>query len=165
MTTLRPDLAAAADIHEAVPENAARLAALHARCFDDPWQAELIACVLGSPGGFGFVLRESERTLGFALCRSAGGEGEVLTLCIDKAARRRGLGRALLGSILTEAKRRGLDSLFLEVAENNRIARQLYESYGFSPVGRRSAYYRLSDGSAVDALTLRCNLWSALDCR
>ena len=163
MSSARPAVAATAAIVEAVPKNAALLAALHARCFDDPWQADLIARVLGSPGGFGFELRESGRLLGFALCRSAASEGEVLTLCIDETVRRRGFGRALLRAILDEAKRRNLGSVFLEVAETNTIARRLYESFRFGPVGRRSAYYRLADGSAVDALTLRCNLWSALD--
>lgn len=163
MSTAERDLAETVALLRATPADAPRLAALHARCFDDPWQAELIARVLGSPGGFGFMACRTEGIIGFVLCRSAAGEGEILTLCVDIDARRHGLGRALLNRAVTEASHRALASLFLEVAENNAAARRLYASFGFTPVGRRSAYYRLSDGGAVDALTLRLNLGSALE--
>jgi ribosomal-protein-alanine N-acetyltransferase len=162
MSTARQELGEAVTLAVAAPSDAVRLAVLHAHCFDDPWQAELIARVLGSPGGFGFVARRADRIIGFVLCRSTAGEGEILTLCVDVAARRRGLGRELLSKAMAEAGRRGLASLFLEVAENNAGARRLYVSFGFEPVGRRSAYYRSSSG-AVDALTLRRGLGSDLD--
>ncbi len=134
------------------------LAALHTACFEDPWQAELIGRVLGTPGGFGMVARDRDEIVGFALCRSAAGEGEVLTLCVRQASRRHGIGRALVRAALDLAKARGLASLFLEVAENNAAARGLYADAGFEAVGRRSGYYRNASGIAVDALTLHCSL-------
>jgi ribosomal-protein-alanine N-acetyltransferase len=139
MSTAERHLSEAVALLGASPADAARLAALHARCFDDPWQAELIGRVLGSSGGFGIMGGRAEGIIGFVLCRSAAGEGEILTLCVDVAARRRGLGRALLNRAQTEATRRGLTSLFLEVAENNAAARALYASLGFEPVGVQAA--------------------------
>lgn len=130
-------------------------AELHVRCFDDPWQADLIARVLGTPGGFGFLAGPHSARTGFILCRSAAGEGEILTLCVDPALRQRGIGRALLSAAIAESKKRQLVALFLEVAENNEIARQLYDNYGFIQVGLRPAYYRLASGQTIDALTLR----------
>jgi ribosomal-protein-alanine N-acetyltransferase len=141
-----------------VGADATVLAALHASCFDDPWHAELIGRVLGSPGGFGFLARLGPDVVGFTLCRSAAGEGEVLTLCVAAPSRRRGVGRALLSAAIETATRRGLASLFLEVAENNIAGRALYAGFGFESVGRRSGYYRNALGIAVDALTLRCSL-------
>lgn len=152
----RPSIAV--EIVPAVGGDARDLAMLHATCFDDPWRADLIARVLGSPGGFGLLARSPEALIGFALCRSVAGEGEVLTLCVAARARRRGTGRTLLDAVLNAAARRGLTSLFLEVAEDNTAGRALYASVGFEPVGRRSAYYRYASGAVVDALTLRCNL-------
>lgn len=158
MSVVEPSATGACRLTPALSADAPALAALHAACFNDPWHAELIGRVLGSPGGFGVVARRGQEIVGFTLCRSAAGEGEVLTLCVAAASRRRGVGRALLRAAIEAAARRGLTSLFLEVAETNVAARALYAGFGFEPVGRRSGYYRNDLGIAVDALTLRCNL-------
>ncbi len=158
MNAAQSPAASACTLLPALSTDAAELALLHAACFDDAWQADLIGRVLGSPGGFGILARLRQETVGLILCRSAAGEGEVLTLCVAAASRRRGIGRALLRGAVETALRRGLTSLFLEVAENNAAARALYAHLGFEPVGRRSGYYRNGLGIAVDALTLRCNL-------
>jgi len=70
------------------------------------------------------------------------------------AWRRRGIGRALLDSVVAEAQRRRAGSLVLEVATENAPARLLYAACGFAQVGRRPRYYRRADGRA-DALILR----------
>ncbi len=155
MSTATPVMLDPCTIGPAASDDGEALAALHATCFDDPWQADLIARVLGSPIGFGVVARQGNQVRGFVLCRVAVGEGEVLTLCVAEAVRRRGLGHALLKAAVEVATGRGLTSLFLEVAESNEAARALYGRFGFDQVGRRSAYYRDAAGTTVDALTLR----------
>lgn len=145
-------------ISPALAIDAEDAAALHLLCFDEPWQSDLIARVLGTPGGFGMVARRAIGLVGFVLCRSAAGEGEILTLCVAPPLRERGIGRMLLEAAIEEAKRRHLDALFLEVAEDNEIARRLYDKHGFVRVGLRPAYYRLASGRSVDALTLRRDL-------
>jgi len=147
-----------AAIVPALGVDAAAAAALHLRCFDDAWQSDLIARVLGTPGGYGFLARSKGVAIGFSLCRSAAGEGEILTLCVDPLSRRRGIGRGLLEASINEARRRHLDALFLEVAEDNAGAQRLYSAFGFIRVGLRPAYYHFSSGHSVDALTLRCTL-------
>ena len=57
--------------------------------------------------------------------------------------------RALLAD---DARTRGAERLFLEMRENNPAA-SLYRAAGYKPVGRRRAYYKLSDGSRLDAIT------------
>jgi ribosomal protein S18 acetylase RimI-like enzyme len=47
----------------------------------------------------------------------------------------RGLGRALLTTLLAEARHRGLDLLVLTVTEGNQSAIHLYESLGFCSFG------------------------------
>ncbi|EKE45570.1 putative ribosomal-protein-alanine acetyltransferase [Oceaniovalibus guishaninsula JLT2003] len=46
----------------------------------------------------------------------------------------------------------------LEVAADNLAARTLYYNAGYVQAGRRRDYYRLPDGSAVDALILHRTL-------
>ncbi len=91
---------------------------------------------------------------GFILCRVVADEAEILTLAVRSEARRRGLARALVDAANEAARLRGATRLFLEVAEDNTAAIELYRRSGFASVGRRRRYYPLPDGSAVDALVL-----------
>ena len=81
--------------------------------------------------------------------RTAAGESELLTIAVRPAARRGGTGTALLAAYEREARNRGAETLFLEVAEDNAPARALYARAGWSEVGRRRAYY-----AGTDALVL-----------
>lgn len=144
---------AAGPLREVRPEEAPALAALHAASFppDSAWGPDAIALMLGLPGAFG-LWRPGE---GFVLARLAGDEAEILTLAVAPAARRRGLGAALMAGAMVVALTRGAASaMFLEVAEGNAAARALYLALGFAEVGRRRRYY--ADGS--DALVLRRDL-------
>lgn len=136
-------------IEPAGPAHAAALAAIHAAAFPpgERWGAEVMALQLGQPGAFGRI----DPRGGLILLRVAADEAEILTLAVDLARRRAGIGRALLASGVAEAGRRGALRLFLEVAEDNGPARALYAADGFAEIGRRRAYYP----SAADALVMR----------
>ncbi|MEX3314573.1 GNAT family N-acetyltransferase [Sulfitobacter sp. PS-8MA] len=133
---------------------AAELATLHAAAFtrDRPWRAEEFASLLDSP--FTTLLT---RPGGFALIRSIAEESELLTLAVDPAHQRRGLGRALVQDWIT-ALPRSITSGFLEVAEDNAPARALYAAMGFAQVATRRAYYARPGGPPVDACILRRDL-------
>ena len=143
----------------ATPADAAAMAAVHATSFDAPWGADEIATLLSGPGGFGLVVRKPETgaIAGFILARAIAGEAEVLTLAVDPAHRRSGVGLALVEAAAIAAAAAGAQSLFLEVASDNQAALALYRSAGFGQVGQRPAYYRREAG-AVDALVLRRDL-------
>jgi len=142
-------------IRPATPADPPALAALHARAFppDQAWGAVAITTMLRLEGGFGLLAEASpgEAPDGFVLARAVAGEAEILTLAVDPAARRHGLGRRLLEAAVAEAARRGAGSLFLEVSAANEPARALYHQAGAAVVGRRRRYY--ADGT--DALVLR----------
>ncbi|WP_241666828.1 GNAT family N-acetyltransferase [Muricoccus nepalensis] len=127
------------------------LAALHAAAFppEERWGESAIRLMLALEGAFGLAV--GEEPAGFVLARAAAGEAEVLTLAVDPAAQRAGLGGALLGAAVAEVARRGASALFLEVSERNAPARALYARAGAAQVGLRRRYY--PDGS--DALVLR----------
>ena len=93
------------------------LAALHARAFTDaprPWSAAEFAALLAAASTL--LVARGE---GFALGRVAGPEAELLTLAVDPGARRRGLGRALVGAFEATAAARGAEEVLLEVAVTN----------------------------------------------
>jgi len=139
----------------------ATLAALHARCFQTPrpWSEAEFETLLADP--LVFLLVEGDA--GLLLGRAVAGEAELLTIAVAPEARQRGLGRRLVSRFLYQARLRGSDRAFLEVAEDNLAARTLYARAGFSPAGRRRGYYRNSAGDAVDALVLRRMLVDAAD--
>jgi ribosomal-protein-alanine N-acetyltransferase len=130
----------------------ADLAALHARAFTTPrpWSEAEFAALLADP--LAFLLVEGDA--GFLLGRAVAGEAELLTIAVLPEARRLGLGRRLVGRFIYQARLRGADSAFLEVAEDNAAARALYLAAGFAEAGRRRGYYRTPEGKAVDALVL-----------
>jgi len=134
------------------------LADLHARCFTTPrpWSAPEFADFLGSP--FCFLLSEPA---GFLLGRVIADEAELLTVAVDPAARRQGIGARLLSGFAAAAKARGATTAFLEVAASNASAQALYRQAGWVETGRRRAYYHAPDGSAEDALVMACDLSQA----
>ena len=146
---------AAATIATLRPGDLPAVAALHACCFDEPWRPELIGRIAQAPGGFGLLWRGEGEPLGFVLGRSNGARGEVLSLGVAPAARQRGVARALMKAAIESVSQRGLNTLHLEVAEDNDAALCLYRTLGFAQVGRRPGYYTRPEAEAVDALTLR----------
>jgi ribosomal protein S18 acetylase RimI-like enzyme len=69
-----------------------------------------------------------------------------------------GLGRGLMHALITQARRRGVAELFLEVRADNPIARTLYESLGFEQIGLRRRYYR----GGIDAVLMRLEVPAAV---
>lgn len=59
-------------------------------------------------------------------------------LAVVPECRGQGVGRALLQAIEEEARRGGCCRLTLEVRADNRIARGLYQSFGFQPGNAKS---------------------------
>lgn len=157
-----PSPAAIGAIRPVGPEAAPLLAALHAAAFPpaESWGPDAIALLLDLPGAFArcAVAPGGEASpQGFVLARVAADEAEILTLAVPPAARRRGIGAALLRAAAAEAEARGAAALFLEVSAANAAARALYATAGFVEVGRRRRYY--ADGA--DALVLRLSLLSS----
>ena len=129
--------------------HAPAMALLHARAFAprERWGADAIGLQLGLPGAFGWIAAAG----GMILARTVADEAEVLTLAVDPAVQRQGIGRALLERCLATARERGGRAIFLEVAADNAAAQALYAGTGFTVVGPRAGYYP----AGGDAIVLR----------
>lgn len=57
-------------------------------------------------------------------------------ICVDRAARGRGIGTSLLNAAADKARRIGARTVRLSVVDGNPRARALYERHGFAPAGR-----------------------------
>jgi ribosomal protein S18 acetylase RimI-like enzyme len=83
--------------------------------------------VLGGDGPDGLAVLRFRAALW-----SSGLECYLAELYVAPASRRRGLGRALMETALTEARLQGADSMDIGVDEPDTAARRLYESLGFT---------------------------------
>lgn len=121
------------------------LANLHKLCFPHkPWSAEDFAELKKS----GCEIIASQN--GFIVYRTVLDEAEIITIGVHPDARKAGIASAMLGIMENELKKSGVKSIFLEVAENNTPARELYKSNSYSEIGVRAGYY---DG--VDAIMMK----------
>ena len=115
-----------------------------------PWTARDFEDLLAQSGTF---LVSASGGVSFALGRVVLDEAELLTLAVDPAHRREGLGRACLLSFEEEAVARGAGKFHLEVAETNMPAIGLYRSAGWTETGRRKAYYKGAK-TRIDAILM-----------
>ncbi|MCP3732556.1 ribosomal protein S18-alanine N-acetyltransferase [Sphingomonas sp. MG17] len=120
--------------------------------FGEAWTPSQCLGMMALPGVWFSIAWCGAKPAGFALARTVANEAELLLLAIRPALRRRGVGTALLRSIMTDARERGATTLHLEVRANNEAIR-LYRSEGFDKVGERRDYYRGKDGKLFDAHT------------
>lgn len=132
------------------------IAAIERVAFSDPWSARSFRDALEhSAVYFGCARSDAGEVLGYVVAWFVVDEGEIANLAVAPEGWGQGIGRALLDAALTEARRRGVETVYLEVRDSNARARRLYHSSGFEEVGRRRGYYRRP---VEDAIVLRRTL-------
>ena len=136
-------------ITKATPDHAALLAELEKASFSDPWSEASLRSFLSEPHALVLLAQAEGGCCGYLVASLLGEEGELMRIAVLPALRGRGTGRQLLGAFRQEAASRGVGSLFLEVREANGPARALYESEGFTLLGRRKNYYREPTEDAI----------------
>ena len=82
---------------------------------------------------------------------------EIIEIGVCPAFRGRGLGRALLAACLERTCGLRVRTVYLEAAESNWAARDLYRGAGFNPIGRQENYYSDANNGepGEDALIFR----------
>lgn len=131
---------------------------------DDAWPKEAMRRELEGEHGFYLVVvdvdvriaGDAPAIVGYAglLAPAGSGQGDIQTIAVDPVHRGAGVGRALMTTLIDEARRRGADEVFLEVRADNPVARALYTSLGFVEIGVRRRYYR----GGVDAIHMKLDV-------
>ena len=94
------------------------------------------------PGMTAYVSVIAGKICGIVVGRRVLDEAEVLNLAVRPAARRQGMGSALMSRLLEELRRNRVSRVFLEVRESNAGALAFYQRLGFQAVGKRKDYYQ-----------------------
>ena len=122
----------------------------------DAWSRDVMRSELKNAHTYYLVAADSA-VEGYAGLRAPRGSGQadIQTIAVVEGARGQGLGRTLMNALLSEARTRGADEVFLEVRADNPGAQHLYDSLGFERIDVRKNYYQ-PDG--VDAIIMRLTL-------
>ena len=111
---------------------------------------------LSLPRSFSLVGEDEKpkQILGFAIAETYLEKGlpigHIVTIDVRVSARRQGLGRTLMDSLLAHLAAAGAKEVRLEVAVENTLAQAFYREFGFSQTGRIRGYYM----GKLDALVM-----------
>jgi ribosomal-protein-alanine N-acetyltransferase len=120
--------------------------------FTDPWSENAFHEELATAGRRYLVAEEGRTIVGYGGLLVVGEDTHVVTLAVDPAAQRRGLGTRLMVALVEEALAAGSSHLTLEVRVSNEAAQRLYRRFGFETVGLRRHYYRDEDALIMWAM-------------
>jgi len=126
---------------------------LERELFEEPYSEETLRRELELPFSLGLVAKLNGETAGYCLAWLIGETCELHRIGVKRELQGRGIGRALLKTLLQEAAGKGAKEVILEVNEKNRKAISLYKAFGFSKVSERKNYYG-DDGAFIMKLNL-----------
>jgi ribosomal-protein-alanine N-acetyltransferase len=136
-------------------KDAQAVAQLEAASFTRPWTlADFQYEMLKNPVARYVVAERDGQLLGFAGAHIIFEEGHVTNVVVSTAARRQGIGRALMEALIQYAANLGVAYLTLEVRAGNETAISLYRSLGFHKVAVRAKYY---EDNQEDAWLMVCD--------
>jgi len=140
-------------------EHAALLSRLQKTCYlpqgEKHWSTESFLQTLTRGDIHAAILMCHDDPIGFYVVSVQTDQAEILSLGIIPTHQRKGFGRYMMMHILSLQKSTPIKSFFLDVRSDNMAAIALYEKVGFTPCGRRKAYYTLLDNSEVDAILMK----------
>lgn len=121
--------------------------------FNNPWSLEDIRKTIDEEYGYiykPYVAKDEDGNIrGFVILMIVEDEAEIADIAVDPSSRGLGIGKLLLSYALDYARFYGITNIYLEVRETNEVAKSLYISSGFEPVGVRRNYYKNPTEDAI----------------
>ena len=139
-------------IVDAISESALpAIAKIEAGLFEMPLSLPALKSLFDGPAFTGLVSFANANLAGYLLAHLTQDQLEILSLGTAWQYQRQGHASLLLSVLIRNARD---TACFLEVAVDNKSARDLYRGNGFVEVGTRPRYYRRTRGSC-DAVVMR----------
>jgi len=117
--------------------------------FSLPWSFDAFKSTLDREDTLYLVAAEGDTIVGYCGMYISFDEGEVPNVAVKKESRGCGIGKRMMNELLTQARARGVVSVFLEVRKSNEAAKRLYEKLGFEAAGIRKNFYEFPKEDAV----------------
>ncbi|KSW11945.1 hypothetical protein CF15_03905 [Pyrodictium occultum] len=128
---------------------------IEAESFDQPYPRWYLDLLYGLSGGEYFLVSQGSegRITGYIIgIPLSSGACHIASIAVEKRCRRRGVGTALLQSLVEVCSSRGYSSFVLEVEAGNYPAQSLYARSSFKPVMIVPDYYGEGRHAVVMAL-------------
>ena len=133
-----------------------RVYELELESYDFPWTKEILRdCILYKYDSF--VVFLNDNLVGYIISKITYPETHILNLTVKKNFRKKGIGKALIELIISDARLRNSENIILEVRADNTDAQSLYKKLNFEVIGTRKDYYESKNGRE-DAYVLNLNL-------
>jgi len=141
-------------IRAGTPDDLSAIAAIEAASFpkgdkaEQAWTEESLRTELERPHTRLHVA-ENGTVVGYCLLWLVVDEAEILTLAVDPAKRKQGIGTELLEGVMRDVAHEGANSMYLDVRESNYAGIALYRNAGFIQIGERKRYYDGKENALV----------------
>ncbi len=106
-----------------------------------PWSMKSFQEAFDSDYSLIMVVTENGVICGFSVLYITAPEAELPDIVIDTKYQGKGLGKGLLEYTISEALKRNVETIFLEVRVSNIPARNLYQRFEFEEIGKRKYFY------------------------
>jgi len=137
------------DIRRASIDDLPSILRIEKKSFErDAWDRELFLDYFDRSARSAFLVATiNRRVVGYALAFHSETRAEIHSIAVAPADRGHGVAIALLRCIIALLRRRGFETISLNVRLKNKAAIQLYRKLGFHRVRRVNGYYE--DGEAA----------------
>lgn len=123
--------------------------------FDDFWTYSILNQELNCDSSYFIVAKSNDEIVGFAGLKVICDEADIMNIVVKKAFRHNGIGSILLDHLVSYAKSLDLNSITLEVNENNLYALKLYDKFNFDHIGIRKKYYNGKNDAIIMSKNLK----------
>ncbi len=138
MTVFRENSDTDITVRPATYEDIPSLCTLEEECFSLPWSVNAFEDFFSNGISHCLVAELDGQVCGYVGMNLIEPEGEITNIAVSGQFRRRGVARALIGSLCDTE---GLGKLMLDVRVSNTAAISLYEKCGFKSDGVRKNFY------------------------
>lgn len=122
-------------------EDVASVVQIERMSFSTPWPETSFLKEIYKPRAIIKAAEVDEAVVGYISVEYVLDEAHILNLAVHPDYRRMGIATALVEYVIERLRERACRFLYLEVRASNRVARLLYEGFGFRIIGRRKNYY------------------------
>lgn len=117
--------------------------------FDEYWNINILKEELESKNSRFIVAKCNNEVVGFAGFKILVDYADIMNIAVKKDFRNKGIGSLLLKSLIDLYSSLNLNSLNLEVNENNIYAIRLYKKFGFKEISVRKNYYPNNENAII----------------
>lgn len=142
------------NFREASIEDITQIIEIMNRGYHRNWDSNYYKNLISDGNSFAYVLSLNEEIVGFITGKKSRDICDIYMIIVDIKYRRHGFANLLLSKTITTLSDLKITEFFLEVAETNHQAINLYQKNGFIAVNRRIGYYKISNEN-IDAIVYR----------